>query len=129
MTTHGSRAAESRWGNVLGYEPAGRTLEVGADIEKFVQCQDVLLPFNIVCGKCRNCRDGNSHMCESIRHYGFDETAQPGGFSVHAVVPKADFNLIEMPNHAEHRGMAGLGCRFVTSYHAMADRADIRAGD
>jgi alcohol dehydrogenase len=116
-------------GNILGHEPAGRIVEAGEAVENFAEGDDVVMPFNIVCGKCYNCRDGNAHMCENVRHYGFDDTAQPGAFCTHVVVPNADFNLVRMPDHADHAEMAGLGCRFVTSYHAMADRADIESGD
>ncbi len=116
-------------GNVLGHEPAGTIAEVGEDVEGHVEGEDVLLPFNIVCGRCDNCRDGNAHMCENIRHYGFDDNAQPGAFSTHVVVPNAEFNLVSIPEGTSHTELAGLGCRFVTSYHAMADRADIEAGD
>lgn len=116
-------------GNILGHEPAGTIIEAGQDVENYSEGDDVVVPFNVVCGKCRNCRDGNSHMCENIRHYGFDENTQPGAFCTHLIVPNADYNLARMPDHVEHKEMAGLGCRFVTSYHAMADRAGIEAGD
>lgn len=116
-------------GNILGHEPAGTILEVGADVENFREGDHVVVPFNIVCGKCANCRDGNAHMCENLLHYGFDDGAQPGAFATHLRIPNADFNLARIPDGIAAHEMAGLGCRFVTSYHAMADRADIEAGD
>jgi D-arabinose 1-dehydrogenase-like Zn-dependent alcohol dehydrogenase len=116
-------------GNVLGHEPAGSVLEVGEAVENFREGDQVVVPFNIVCGRCHNCRDGNAHMCENILHYGFDDDAQPGAFSTRLRVPNADFNLARIPEGISAHEMAGLGCRFVTSYHAMADRAEIDPGD
>jgi alcohol dehydrogenase len=116
-------------GNILGHEPAGTILETGDQVENFHEDDQVVVPFNIVCGRCDNCRDGNAHMCENILHYGFDDGAQPGAFSTHLCVPNADFNLARIPEGISPDEMAGLGCRFVTSYHAMADRAGIDAGD
>jgi alcohol dehydrogenase len=116
-------------GNILGHEPAGTILEAGPDVENFVEGDQVVVPFNIVCGKCENCRDGNSHMCENILHYGFDEGAQPGAFCTHLRIPNADFNLARIPDGISAHEMAGLGCRYVTAYHAIADRSGIEAGD
>lgn len=116
-------------GNILGHEPAGTILEVGDEVENYAEGDQVVVPFNIVCGKCDKCRDGNSHMCENILHYGFDEAAQPGAFSTHLRVPNADFNLARIPDGITAFEMAGLGCRYVTSYHAIADRSGIDAGD
>jgi len=116
-------------GNILGHEPAGTILEVGDEVENFREGDQVVVPFNIVCGKCDNCRDGNSHMCENLLHYGFDDEAQPGAFATHIRIPNADFNLARIPDGITAHEMAGLGCRYVTSYHAMADRADIDPGD
>ena len=116
-------------GNILGHEPAGRIREVGDDVENFREGDHVVVPFNIVCGKCRKCRDGNAHMCENILHYGFDDAAQPGAFCTHLRIPNADFNLARIPDGISAEEMAGLGCRFVTSYHAIADRSGIEAGD
>ncbi|WP_049904068.1 alcohol dehydrogenase catalytic domain-containing protein [Halococcus agarilyticus] len=116
-------------GNILGHEPAGRIIETGNDIASFSEGEQVVVPFNIVCGKCRKCRNGDAHMCENVLHYGFNDAAQPGAFSTHLRVPNADFNLARVPDGISAHEMAGLGCRYVTSYHAIADRSGIQAGD
>lgn len=116
-------------GNILGHEPAGTILETGANIENFAEGDQVVVPFNIVCGKCNKCRDGDSHMCENLLNYGFDDGAQPGAFGTHLRIPNADFNLARIPEGISAHEMAGLGCRYITSYHAIADRSGIDAGD
>ena len=43
-------------GLVLGHEITGQVVEIGPDVE-FVGVGDVVsVPFNIACGRCRNCR-------------------------------------------------------------------------
>jgi len=59
---------------------------------------------------------------------GFIEQAQ-GAFAEQVHVPVADHNLVELPDGVSSVDMAGLGCRFMTSFHALAHRADVGAGD
>lgn len=114
-------------GHILGHEPAGTIVEVGEDVENYRIGDRVVCPFNIVCGKCDKCRNGDSNMCENIVHYGFE--VQPGAFADHIRVPNADFNLAKIPRGIEPVEMAALGCRYVTSYHAMVDRAQVEPGE
>jgi alcohol dehydrogenase len=44
-------------------------------------------------------------------------------------VPVADHNIVELPDGVSSVDMAGLGCRFMTSFHGLAHRADLGAGD
>lgn len=114
-------------GHILGHEPAGTIVAAGDEVQNYNEGDQVVLPFNIVCGKCQRCRNGKSHMCENIVHYGFE--VQPGAFSDHLRVPNADFNLARIPDGLEPVDMAALGCRYVTSYHAMVDRAQVEPGE
>jgi alcohol dehydrogenase len=114
-------------GHILGHEPAGTIIEVGDEVENYSEGDQVVAPFNIVCGKCRRCRNGDSHMCENIVHYGFE--VQPGAFADRIRVPNADFNLTRIPEGIEPKEMAALGCRYATSYHAMVDRAQVEPGE
>jgi len=45
-------------GLILGHEITGEVIEKGVDVE-FLEMGDlVTVPFNIACGRCRNCREG-----------------------------------------------------------------------
>lgn len=114
-------------GHILGHEPAGTIIAAGDEVENYHEGDQVVLPFNIVCGKCHRCRNGDSHMCENIVHYGFE--VQPGAFCDRLRVPNADFNLAQIPDGLQPVDMAALGCRYVTSYHAMVDRAQVEPGE
>ena len=45
-------------GLILGHEITGEVIEAGSDVE-FIKVGDIVsVPFNIACGRCRNCRAG-----------------------------------------------------------------------
>src|SRR5579875_2952421 len=92
-------------GLVLGHEITGEIIEKGSDVE-FLNVGDwVTVPFNIACGRCRNCRAGQTGICLNVNParpgaaYGYvDMGGWVGGQAEYVLVPYADFNLIKFPN-------------------------------
>jgi alcohol dehydrogenase len=115
-------------GQILGHEPAGRVVATGEEVSRVSEGDHVAVPFNIGDGSCHQCRTGNGNTCENVVPLGFVESAQ-GAFAEEVHVPAADHNLVELPDGVSSVDMAGLGCRFMTSFHALAHRADVSAGD
>jgi glutathione-independent formaldehyde dehydrogenase len=53
-------------GLVLGHEITGEVLECGRDVE-FIKAGDLVsVPFNIACGRCRNCKEGSTGVCLNV---------------------------------------------------------------
>jgi alcohol dehydrogenase len=115
-------------GQILGHEPAGRVVEVGADVDGVSEGDQVAVPFNLGDGVCPQCRTGHGNTCENVIPLGFTKAAQ-GAFAEEVHVPSAGHNLVHLPDGVSATDMAGLGCRFMTSFHALAHRADLNAGD
>jgi alcohol dehydrogenase len=115
-------------GHVLGHEPAGRVLAVGKKVEEFTEGDHVAVPFNLGDGTCRLCKTGHPNICENRLALGLQPEA-PGAFAEQVSVPHADHNLVSLPDGVSSTEMAGLGCRFMTAFHALAHRADLGAGD
>ncbi len=115
-------------GQILGHEPAGRVVETGPDVETVSEDDHVAVPFNIGDGSCPQCQRGFSNTCENGMPLGFVEPVQ-GAFAEELHVPSADHNLVQLPDGVSSVDMAGLGCRFMTSFHGLAHRADVGAGD
>jgi alcohol dehydrogenase len=115
-------------GQILGHEPAGRIVTVGDDVENVSEGDAVTVPFNIGDGTCHQCRTGHGNTCENVRPLGFMESV-PGAFAEQLHVPAADHNAVSLPDGVSSVDMAGLGCRFMTSFHALAHQADIAGGD
>ncbi len=51
-------------GDVLGHEFMGEVLEVGSPSHKLKRGDRIVVPFNINCGECRQCRMGNWASCQ-----------------------------------------------------------------
>ena len=61
--------------------------------------------FNIACGRCRNCKEGNTHICLNVNPdrpgsaYGYvDMGGWVGGQSEYVIIPYADFQLLKFPD-------------------------------
>jgi len=53
----------------------------------------------------------------------------PGAFAERVAVPDADYNLVERPPWLDATAAAALGCRYMTAYHALAERAGLDGGE
>jgi len=92
-------------GMVLGHEITGEVIECGRDVE-FVHVGDIVsVPFNVACGRCRNCRRGDTHICLNVNGdrpggaYGYvDMGGWVGGQAEYVMVPYADFQLLVFPD-------------------------------
>ncbi len=115
-------------GLVLGHEITGEVLEAGRDVE-FIKVGDLVsVPFNIACGRCRNCKEGKTGICLNVNPsrpgaaYGYvDMGGWVGGQAEYVMVPYADFNLLKFPDKAQAmakiKDLTLLSDIFPTGYH------------
>jgi glutathione-independent formaldehyde dehydrogenase len=95
-------------GLVLGHEITGEVIEAGRDVE-FIKVGDLVsVPFNIACGRCRNCKEGRTGICLNVNParpgaaYGYvDMGGWVGGQAEYVMVPYADFNLLKFRDKAQ----------------------------
>jgi glutathione-independent formaldehyde dehydrogenase len=115
-------------GQTLGHEITGEVVELGRDVEFIKQGDLVSVPFNIACGRCRNCKAGNTGVCENVNPardgaaYGYvDMGGWKGGQAKFVTVPYADWNLLKFPDRDQAmekiRDLAMLSDIFPTGYH------------
>ena len=115
-------------GLILGHEITGEVIEKGNDVEMLEIGDIVTVPFNIACGRCRNCREGKTGICLTVNParpgaaYGYvDMGGWVGGQAEYVLVPYADFNLIKFPNKekalAKIKDLTMLSDIFPTGYH------------
>jgi glutathione-independent formaldehyde dehydrogenase len=115
-------------GLILGHEITGEVIEAGRDVE-FVKVGDLVsVPFNIACGRCRNCKEGKTGICLHVNPsrpgaaYGYvDMGGWVGGQAEYVMVPYADFNLLKFPDKAQAmskiRDLTCLSDILPTGYH------------
>lgn len=90
---------------VLGHEITGEVVETGPDVE-FIKVGDIVsVPFNISCGRCRNCKERKTGICLNVNPdrpgsaYGYvDMGGWVGGQADYVLVPYADWNLLKFPD-------------------------------
>lgn len=125
-------------GLVLGHEITGEVVEVGPDVE-FVKVGDIVsVPFNIACGRCRNCKEGKTGICLNVNPdrpgsaYGYvDMGGWVGGQAEYVLVPYADWNLLVFPDREQALekilDLTMLSDIFPTGFHG-AYTAGVRPG-
>src|SRR5213083_176834 len=115
-------------GLILGHEITGEVMECGRDVE-FIKVGDLVsVPFNIACGRCRNCKERATGVCLNVNPsrpgaaYGYvDMGGWVGGQADYVMVPYADFNLLKFPDKAQAmakiRDLTCLSDILPTGYH------------
>src|ERR1700678_3870600 len=115
-------------GLVLGHEITGEVIEAGRYVE-FIKVGDIVsVPFNIACGRCRNCKEGRTGICLNVNPdrpgsaYGYvDMGGWVGGQAEYVMVPYADFNLLKLGDKdramEKIRDLTMLSDIFPTGYH------------
>jgi threonine dehydrogenase-like Zn-dependent dehydrogenase len=124
-----------------GHEGIAEVLETGAEVTAVRPGDRVIVPFQVSCGRCRECRRGQTGSCASVpplAMYGLGSMAglDAGGFLADLVlVPYADAMLIPLPAGLDPVAVASLsdnipdGWRSVGPYAAelaALDPADRR---
>ncbi len=115
-------------GLVLGHEITGEVIECGRDVEYLKPGDIVSVPFNIACGRCRNCKAGQTGICLNVNParpgaaYGYvDMGGWVGGQAEYVMVPYADWNLLKFPDRdramAKIRDLTLLSDIFPTGFH------------
>ena len=92
-------------GLILGHEITGEVIETGPGVEFIKEGDLCSVPFNIACGRCRNCKEGNTGVCLNVNPdrpgsaYGYvDMGGWVGGQAEYVMVPYADWNLLKFPD-------------------------------
>ncbi|MEJ6399118.1 zinc-binding dehydrogenase [Yoonia sp. 208BN28-4] len=111
-------------GSILGHEYCGTVVEAGPQAKHAIGDR-LIAPFILGCGDCPACRTGASNTCEHAIVPGF---GAPGAYAEFVAVP-FDHNLVHLPKTLSPALAAGLGCRVTTAWHALTDRAAVRAGE
>jgi threonine dehydrogenase-like Zn-dependent dehydrogenase len=132
-------------GDILGHEFMGIVEKVGSNVKKVKVGQRVVASFYIACGECRYCKEGFYTCCDNTNNstlmnylYGtriagiFGYSHLTGGFAggqaEYVRVPKANVNLLPVPDDLHDEQALYLSDIVPTSYHCVVDTG-VKAGD
>jgi glutathione-independent formaldehyde dehydrogenase len=115
-------------GLILGHEITGEVIEAGPGVEFIKEGDLCSVPFNIACGRCRNCKEGHTGVCLNTNPdrpgsaYGYvDMGGWVGGQANYVMVPYADWNLLKFPDKEQALekilDLTMLSDIFPTGYH------------
>jgi L-iditol 2-dehydrogenase len=108
---------------VLGHEPVGEVVAVGAEVRGLAPGDRVAIHHHAPCGECRRCRHGHETLCEQFRATALD----PGGFAEYVrIQPELVSELLPLDglDPAVATLTEPLGCALRSQ-----DRAGLRPGD
>ncbi|MFT7288833.1 MAG: threonine dehydrogenase-like Zn-dependent dehydrogenase [Halieaceae bacterium] len=121
-------------GFAFGHEIAGEIVEIGSDVCNFLPGDKVVVPFQISCGSCDNCRRGYSNACESVPRYSAYGLAPSsgkdwgGGLSDLVLVPYADAMLVKIPEAISLPAAAAISDNASDGFRAVAEPLKRRPG-
>ncbi|AEA25645.1 formaldehyde dehydrogenase, glutathione-independent [Pseudonocardia dioxanivorans CB1190] len=118
-------------GLVLGHEITGEIVEVGRDVEYRRVGDLVSVPFNVACGRCRNCVERRTDVCLNVNDhpggaYGYvDMGGWRGGQAEYVMVPYADWNTLKYADKdqamAKMLDLTMITDIFPTGYHGCME--------
>ena len=133
-------------GDVLGHEFMGEVVETGSPNHKWKKGDKIVVPFNINCGECRQCKLGNWSVCERSNRNAKMAAAQfgyttaglfgyshltggySGGQAEYVRVPMADVGPMKAPEGLSDEELLFLTDIFPTGYQG-AEHAEVKPGD
>lgn len=108
---------------IPGHEFAGTIAAVGPLVRRWSVGDRVTAPFVLGCGVCEFCRAGNAQVCPHQEQPGF---TIPGSFAEKVALPRADANLVGLPEDVDLISAASLGCRFATAFRALTAHGQLQ---
>ncbi|MFO7547460.1 MAG: alcohol dehydrogenase catalytic domain-containing protein [Acidimicrobiia bacterium] len=117
----------------LGHEAVAEVVEVAADVATVAPGDLVVVPFQISCGACGECRSGRTGTCTAQLHpasYGMLPLGGDWGglFADLARVPHADAMLVKVPAGVDLLKLASAGDNLPAGYRAVGPPLARRPG-
>src|SRR3972149_4512790 len=113
-----------KYPHVLGSDVAGIVAEVGKDVRGIEIGTPVLVSPGITCGRCVYCVSGRDNLCREYAILGENCT---GGCAEYISVPKE--NILPMPKNVSFEEGACVPLVFLTAWHMLVSRAEIKLGE
>jgi NADPH:quinone reductase-like Zn-dependent oxidoreductase len=110
--------------HVMGSDGAGVIAEVGANVDGFTVGERVAVNPTLSCGTCAYCLSGRDNMCQRFAILG---EHVDGFYAEYTAVPAR--NLLKMPDDVSFAEAAAASLVFVTAWHSLIKRGNLRAGE
>ena len=120
----GLRGLDLEMPHILGNDIAGVAGEVGAGVTHVKPGEKVLVLPTLSCGVCPACMAGDDNLCRSYDVIG---RRRNGGYAEQVAVPGV--NCLAYPENLEWTQAAAVPLVFLTAWHMLVGRAQLRPGE
>ena len=124
MVRTGAYARGTTLPHVLGVDPAGEVVAVGAAVRTLTAGDRVAVHTGVRCGKCVHCRAGNESDCLQECIIGVHRW---GGYAELIAVPEGNAYLI--PDAISYHQGTVIMRHLPTARHLLANKAELKAGE
>jgi threonine dehydrogenase-like Zn-dependent dehydrogenase len=117
---HGKAPVEP--GETLGHEAVGLVEATGPDVSRFRVGDRAVVAFDIACGECWFCREGQTQLCDDFRNLGAGTFGGglAGAQAERVRIPVADVNLLAIPDGVEDERALFVGDILTTGIYGAA---------
>lgn len=109
---------------ITGADASGEIHALGPDVGGLSLGEPVMVLPGISCGHCVHCVSGADHLCAG---YGILGESCDGALAELVKVPRA--NVVRKPDNLSHEAAAAMSLTFLTSWHMLVSRAELRGGE
>ena len=109
---------------IPGADIAGEVAQIGPDVEGLRAGDRVYLAPGVGCGKCPACLSGRDNMCAA---YDFFGVQRDGGYAAFVLSPA--HRVFPIPGDLTFDEAAAFPLVFLTAYHMLITRAEVRPGE
>lgn len=110
--------------HILGADAAGVIDALGESVAGWAVGDRVAVDPTISCGLCGPCLSGRHNLCA---HFGILGEDARGTNAEFVVVPAR--NLVRLPEHVGYAEAAAAGLVYLTAWHSLITRGELRAGE
>jgi NADPH:quinone reductase-like Zn-dependent oxidoreductase len=110
--------------HVLGSDVAGVVESVGPGVEGVKPGDEVVVNPSLGCGRCEQCLSGHENLCRRFSILGEHVS---GGMAEKLAVPAR--NVLPKPRNLSWEEAAAVPLTFMTAWHALVGRAQLRLGE
>ena len=110
--------------HVLGSDVAGVVESVGAGVTGVKPGDEVVVNPSLGCGRCEQCLSGRENLCRRFSILGEHVS---GGMAGKLAVPAR--NVLPKPKNLSFEEAAAVPLTFMTAWHALVARAQLRLGE
>lgn len=110
--------------HIPGSDGAGIVIDKGSKVSNVNIGDKVVINPGLNCGYCEHCQQGQQSRCIT---FGIIGLTRPGTFAQQIAVPYENVN--PKPEHLSFNEAAGLTLTFLTAWHMLFGRANLKTGE